>query len=456
MKKDEKPSRRPWFHRVRDWLNSPQSSNYTHPVQPRQVISIEAPLSDRDVESFKRAYLQRLCQRTCSLYIYGLDARRQALQARGQTLDLQAIYTPLNTTLPSLPEQPSERLPPAPKDSADAYPGPRTQTLSALEAIGSQSRAILRGSRGSGKSTFVRFLASTLAERSPDGACAGLTRLGPTWTHGCPFPVWVDLRAFAGSPYNDGTKVGLSRYIADTFNISADQLADQLFAPGGLLVMLDGIEMALDAVVGFYRRFEQTPNRFLLTTQPFVDLTGKALRPLQDLAEITLAPWTLGHMDQFTGCWYAELAHKEWIDSEAARDMPGQLCSVLRREEVMALGSRPSLMTLIALLHVKQGQFPAGRVAFYRQLIGLCITRWTEGRTEQERDLRQVFDLETLRAALAEATYNRYAHLKGSDRPGGILGERSTGGPDHHLPRRPDRGRGHTRDAHAHPSRLSG
>ena len=176
--------------------------------------------------------------------------------------------------------------------------------------------------------------------------------------------------------------------------------------------MLDGIEMALDAVAGFYRRFEQTPNRFLLTTQSFVDLTGKALRPLQDLAEITLAPWTLDQMDQFAGRWYAELEHKEWIDSEAARDMPGQLYSALRRDEVMALGSRPSLMTLIALLHTKQGQFPAGRVAFYRQLIGLCITRWTEGRTEQERDLRQVFDLETLRAALAEATYNRYARLE--------------------------------------------
>jgi formylglycine-generating enzyme required for sulfatase activity/energy-coupling factor transporter ATP-binding protein EcfA2 len=413
MEQGEERKAQTWMHRMRDWLRRPPATDRAGSGQSSPESRLpSAPLSDRELESLKRAYLQRLCQRSRSLYVYGLDAHRQTLQASGQTLDLQAIYTPLNTTLPAPPQDSPAPSTPAPRGSPDTRPELPRQSLSALEAVGGQERAILRGPRGSGKSTFVRFLALALAERSPDGICTGVARLGPAWAHGCPLPLWVDLRAFAGSPHNNGSAAGLSRYIADELHISADQLIGQLVAPGGLLVMLDGIEMALDTVTDFYRRFEQTPNRFVLTTQTFVDLSGEAQRPLQDMAEIELAPWTLDEMGQFAGRWFAELERREWIDSEAARDMPGQLCSALRRQEVMALARRPSLMTLIALLHTAYGQFPSGRVAFYRQLIGLCITRWSEGRTELERDLRQAFDLETLRAALAEATYNRYARLE--------------------------------------------
>jgi formylglycine-generating enzyme required for sulfatase activity len=224
--------------------------------------------------------------------------------------------------------------------------------------------------------------------------------------------VWIDLRAFADSSHDTSTAEGLCAYIAGELHISTGQLVTQLIQPGGLIFMLDGLQDALEAAVAFLERFEHTPNQFLLTSQPYVDLAGLPASSLQEITEITLGPWTLDQMDDFCGRWYAELECKEWVDVEAARDLPGDLRSALRRDEVIALAQRPSLMTLIALLHTVEGDLPDNRVKLYHQLIELGFTVWSEGRNEQERDLRQAFDLEALRTAVAEATYHRLARLE--------------------------------------------
>jgi formylglycine-generating enzyme required for sulfatase activity len=141
-------------------------------------------------------------------------------------------------------------------------------------------------------------------------------------------------------------------------------------------------------------------------------------------------------MDQFVGRWYTELECKQWIDAETARDLPGQLRSALRRDEIAHLARRPALMTLIAMLHTMHGQLPINRVACYDQLIDLYLTQWTEGRAPVRafvggdsardrsadaplpdetpgatRDLRQAFDLDALQATLAHLTYDRYARM---------------------------------------------
>jgi len=364
-------------------------------------------LSAGELDSVRALYLWRLQERFSSLHLYGLDARRGDAQEGGQALDLLALYAPLNTTrrVPVDHEAGLETRPLA----SDAR---ATRTLSLLEAAGQEHRAIVRGPHGSGKSTFLKFLALSLAERSPESEHAGLARLKPAWTHGWAFPVMVDMRDFAASPDNDGAADGLCAYIAADFGIYPDQLQRQLILPGGMLFLLDGIEMALEAAADFVDRFGRTANHLLLTSQEYVDLADERVSPLQSLTEITLSPWTTEQMDDFVRRWYDELKRKEWVDAETARDLPGQLRSSVRRDEIGGLARRPSLMTIIALLQTLRGRVPVDPVMFYHELIDLVITCWSEGRTGDERDLRQMFDMDALRTAVAQATYQAYARVE--------------------------------------------
>jgi formylglycine-generating enzyme required for sulfatase activity len=389
--------------RLNNWLRrarSDQANALGKGDIPLAIDSPSPPLSDQDLDSLKRTYLYQLRRQLGVLHVYGLDERLRAMQDGGQMLDLAALYQPLNTTQVVM----------EPGDEGHSGEKKRPQTL--LEAVGQTPRAIVRGQHGTGKSAFLRYLALSLATQSPED------ELGPAWTHGWVFPVWVDLRAFARSEH-ENTATGLWAYVADELGIYADQLYAQLIAPGGLLLLLDGLEAAPDATAGFVASLDavasqgsgSTPNIVLVTSQAYVNLDGLSTDAFAGFAEVSLAPWTLDQMDGFCRGWYAELRNKEWIDEEMARDLPGQLCSALRRDGVRRLAQRPSLMSMIALLHTVQGQLPADRGALYHELIDLTLATWSEGSAESKRDLRQIFDMEALRTVVSQVTYQAVARL---------------------------------------------
>jgi formylglycine-generating enzyme required for sulfatase activity len=156
----------------------------------------------------------------------------------------------------------------------------------------------------------------------------------------------------------------------------------------------------------------ETPNHFVVAAQEYLDLDGDARSAFRDFSKIVLAPWTVEQMDVYVRQWYAELACQEWVDGESARDMSGQLRASLRREEVMALAQRPSLMALIALQHMLQGGLATSPVRFYHELVELGLWYWSEGGAGDERDLRHAFDVEGLRAVVAQRTYQGYTRLE--------------------------------------------
>ena len=89
--------------------------------------------------------------------------------------------------------------------------------LPALEAAARDRLMVLLGDPGSGKSTFVNYLALCLAgarleEMKEAPAMPGsdwLAHLAPAWTHGPLLPLQVTLRQFARSTWCDGTAAGL-------------------------------------------------------------------------------------------------------------------------------------------------------------------------------------------------------------------------------------------------------
>lgn len=359
-------------------------------------------------------YLHRLSERLETLHLYGLDERRSALQESGERLDPIALYQPLNTTT---------RVP-VEDDGGEndilAARLPKTRALTALEAVGRERSVLLRGAQGGGKSSFLRYLVLSLLERSPEGERTGMLRLEPAWTHGWLFPLWVDLRDLSRSGRLDGTAAGLCAHLAADLGIYADQLCRQILAPGGVLLLLDGLEEAPAAAAELLGGLEAIasiaedvrPSCVFVTSRPYVAPEDLRNDPLSSLAEVTLAPWILDQMEAYAREWYAELRRRDWVDEDEARDLPGHLCSALRRTEVRELAQRPAMMATIALLHTLREGLPADQGMFYHALIALILATWSDGKLENERDLRQAFDLESLSDTVAQLTYQGTARLE--------------------------------------------
>ena len=385
----------------------------------RATLEIEQtspPLSEDELASVKTAYLLRLRERLGTLHLYGLDERRHALQESGRALERLAVYAPLNARRGAPADDSGAEAvrggarPPAesgePTESDERRGGPL------LELVGRERRTVVRGPHGSGKSTFARFVALALAQRPRTAERTTIAHLEPAWTHGRVTPLLVDLADFAASPHNDETAAGLCAYLADDLGIAPDQLWYQLIAPGGAVLLLDGYEKAPRETLAFINALLDTPNLFIVTCADYGDPTDLVHR---GFVEIALLPWSAEQTDVFVHRWYAELECQEWVSGETAQDMPGQLSAAIRREQAVALARRPASMALIATLHLLRGRLPENRTVFYRELTDLALACWSEGRASSERDLRAVFDLDNLRAALGKETYEAYARREEAD-----------------------------------------
>ena len=409
-----------WRERLNRWLNRTLSEEpeEAHDQWVGEVMGdLVVPLAKDALASAKRTYLHRLHRELAASHYYGLDQLRRGLQEEGQRLDPVALYQPLNTTA----EVPSEEHEREADGKALLSTYPRTRPLTLLEAVNRAERALVRGSHGMGKSTFLRYLALCMSEPSPEGGWPGWHRLEPTWQHGRIFPLWVDLRTYSESPYSNGTATGLCAYMAAQLGIEPDQLCWQVIGPGGILLLLDGLERAPVAAAEFLDGLDgigesvagHRPIRVIVTTQAYVAHAQLGSGVLAGYTVIDLAPWRQQQMDSFARAWYAELLRKGWVDEEEARDLPGQLCSALRREEIRRLAQRPSLMSAVSLLHTLHERLPSEPAILYQQLIALAISIWSEGQPDGARDLRHVIDLDALRSVVARITFRGHVRLEG-------------------------------------------
>ena len=172
----------------------------------------DAPGSDP--EALCRSYLSRLKGQTRLLPLGGVDPRA-AREEGGSDVPLAAVYTALLTRQMEADEVyggiPKGGLPrgAAPRGG---LPGDEARAFSALEVLNREKYLVLLGEPGSGKSTFVNFVALCLAGQHLGDAQANLAALTTPlpeprsdreetprpqpWDYGALLPVRVVLRDF--------------------------------------------------------------------------------------------------------------------------------------------------------------------------------------------------------------------------------------------------------------------
>ena len=272
-----------------------------------------------------------------------------------------------------------------------------------LEVLGAESRIVLLGDAGSGKTTFVNYLTGTLARlmaeesEAPENLPETLRGLLPLRLllreaavelsenrRGRAAVLWQALRADIGE--GGASPANAARL--------CDYLQEQARAQGAVF-FLDGLDEVpesggrraamLDAVRELAAHYPTC--RFLVTARPYA-YTKPALH--EGFVQTELAPLNEDQRKRFIERWYQAVRRHTRMNGATAAVKTGSLQSAVEGRNLRELAQRPLLLTLMAALHTSRGELPRDRATLYDESVELLLGRWQEKRIVYDRDRKPV------------------------------------------------------------------
>ncbi len=378
-----------------------------------------ARASDVDPSALRTSYLHRLFQQTGVLSLTGIDPAAASGEADAG-LSLDAVYTALLTREP-------ERDRFEKSESGE-------RRISALAQLDRHPRLVLLGDPGSGKSTFVNFVALCMAGQELDHPRANLDLLRSPlpdeegddekelqpWGHGSLLPVRVVLRDFAARGLPAGAERPAARHLWEFIAASLGEASLGGYAPflykelqekGGLL-LLDGLDEVPEAesrrerlrktVEEMVKSFPKC--RVLLTSRTYAyENQGWKLRGFR---EAVLAPFSDGQILRFVSRWYTQAAAAGKItEADAAGRAELLRRAIFASNRLRGLAQRPLLLTLMASLHAwRGGSLPEKREQLYSDAVELLLNLWEAQRVVQGLDGKPILMQPSLAQYLAVGT----------------------------------------------------
>ncbi|MCP4536455.1 MAG: SUMF1/EgtB/PvdO family nonheme iron enzyme [Chloroflexi bacterium] len=262
---------------------------------------------------------------------------------------------------------------------------------------------IILGDPGSGKTTFLKYLALRLATGS-DGEL-GLAKVR--------LPVLVPLSAYANALAEKDVRLDdfIARYLHNLgTDLPVDAMLEEALKQGGVLVLLDGLDevkdpalrqTVVDQVLHFYTFHRQAGNRFLLTSR----IVGyRQVRPVAEgLAECTLVDFGDEEIEVFTTKWTSAMeSEARGGDTlvavrEAERERQELAQAISHNPGVRGLAANPLLLTILALMKRQGITLPERRVELYDQYVRTLLSSWNRARGLGRPPTRDLDVMETVR-----------------------------------------------------------
>lgn len=346
-------------------------------------------------------YLKNLIERYQYLDFKGMGySGRMAVQ-----LPLLEMYVPLKARIESPEGDTWERL--------RLHLAGRTPTAAESEAIGrriSEPLAILDlldkndglivlGDPGAGKTTFLKFLALTLA--TGQGEALGLkTRL----------PVLLPLSAYANALAEENIRLDrfIARYHAErSVDVPLGEMLEQALKQGGVLLLLDGLDEVRDQGLrntviervfrDLFSEWHSAGNKLVLTSR----IVGyREVRPqAKGLAECTLVDFEDEEIETFVSRYTAAIERAAsgvtaLAVQEAERERRELMDAVSRNPGVRSLAANPLLLTILAMMKRQGVTLPERRTELYQTSVDTLLRGWDlvrslAGRSHQSINLRE-------------------------------------------------------------------
>jgi|GEM_PF-527217 len=345
-------------------------------------------------------------------YLEYLVERHQFLDFRGMgvsdriplRLPLLEMYIPLTARVETPVGETWYRIAgrPVTGEEAAAIGRRLSEPRSVLNLLQGHSGLILLGDPEAGKTTFLKFLALTLA--AGKGEAFGL---------GERLPVLVPLSAYADALAADD--ISLEDFIPRFYqklgvDLEVGELLRSALAQGRALLLLDGLDevrdlgqrhQVVERVKDFYCFHRPAGNKLAVSSRIVGYRDARLEAP--GLAEATLVDFDNKEIEQFIGKWTSALERAASGDTRTAeldahRERDELLGAVRRSAGVRDLAANPLLLTILALMKRQGVDLPERRVELYETYVKTLLKHWNLARGLGVRAARTVDDVETLKS----------------------------------------------------------
>ncbi|MBE2197421.1 MAG: SUMF1/EgtB/PvdO family nonheme iron enzyme, partial [Anaerolinea sp.] len=372
----------------------------------------------------------------------------------GQKLALERIFTSLDVPATgdrAVAGHPDPNHVALHYDQLDPAQSERLQREPALAALSrpENSRLVILGAPGSGKSTLVNYLTLCLAgDRlvGDYGENVAVTQdhlRQHQWGLGAHRlrPVRVILREYAARGLSQ--RQSIWQYVAadlgrDAVSLGgyAPHLYQQLQATGGILLLdgLDEVDKAADVRDPLKRHIEQFARDFprvrvVVTSRPYAYGSGWELSGFQ---VTRLLPFSDEQIKAFVEQWYTVMGQQDGtLGPEKAKSYgEGLVRQVENNRNLRELARHPLLLTMMVYIHRGRegGALPQRREELYELSVILLLDLWRRSKAmpdQETQTLADVLGMDTaqLRNALAEVAFVAHRDQPDQEQTADIPGE---------------------------------
>jgi formylglycine-generating enzyme required for sulfatase activity len=281
---------------------------------------------------------------------------------------------------------------------------------SIIDIVRDTRRLILLGDPGSGKSTFLRYLAWVLAQRGLD-QLNNVPKLRGWDDQNLMLPVILPLRTLAGKlaqkDISEKERIVITSICDELqrYNVGqVDDLLREALHHGKVLLLCDGLDevptaalpgiasrsTVFEALQSFTTLYKEISVVVTCRTRAYYDnlisreSERKAIDKSRDWLVREVAPFTLGQIRHFVPAWYHELAATGQINMEQSARLEKKLIEAVHgNKKLQELARTPLLLTMMALVLYNKNELPRDRPQLYERILELLLGQWDKVRDGQ-------------------------------------------------------------------------
>jgi len=323
--------------------------------------------------------------------------------SKALSIPLTEIYTRLDFS----EEQPKESPDVLEEDllAEQAFSEIRSQKKASVlfSDIMASPYSVVTGGPGSGKSTFLKYLALAFA----DGAQK--QRLGMEQNM---MPVYFPVSAYAGA-YEKTAEPGypIWKFLADFFIGEAlsdmTNLFDEASEAGRAIFLIDGLDEVrdegqrkrmIDRIHSFILSRNRPGNRFIITcrTASYTESARFDSIEGQEFSVFKVQPFGIPRIEDFLLKYY-RFYHRDVLEEVTAFEAGAlksreKMMGIIRKDQnILSIATNPLMLFILSMVEHKVGELPRSRAGLYSECLKMFAGRWEMLRNEyadSRKDLR--------------------------------------------------------------------